>query len=92
MAVYDSEKTRFAARQIRRLASSVDGDIASVIKGTAECLEDLQGRTAQAMENERLSLVKAAGDLAAELNVLALRMDRYANLLEQADEQLEQLL
>lgn len=88
MALYDSAKTREAAAQIRQLAESVNGEVRPGLRDVSVCIEELRGKTAQAMEGQLVQLVKSAAGLSAELEELASRVNAYADLLEQTDAQL----
>lgn len=92
MAVYDSAKTRAAAVQIRKLAEGMDSDVRPGIQGVSECVGELRGKTARAMEDRLIQLVRTASGLSAELGELAQRVNAYADLLEQTDAQLAEKL
>ncbi len=92
MAVYDSAKTRGAGRLLKQLAADMDGNVMPAVRDASGCLESFRGRTAQAMEEQMDQLLKAAAGLQGEMEELAHRIMVYADLLEQADNELAEKL
>ena len=88
MAVYDSAKTREAAAQIKKLSECLDSGVRPGLQDVSGCIEELQGKTAQAMEEKLLQLLKAVSGLSQELEELGGRVYAYADLLEQTDAQM----
>lgn len=92
MAVYDTKKIRNAAVLTRRLANSMTADVQPELLNAGDELEKFHGRTAEAME-DRLSQLEAENQsIVGELEMLTRQLNRYANLLEAADEQLARML
>ena len=92
MAVYDSAKTRQAAKKIRRLADSLDMDVKRSMEMAADDQGRLRGRAAEAMEEDCRQLVSAARKLVYEMETLSRRISAYAVLLEDLDDQLAEKL
>ena len=88
MAVYDSAKTRSISRQMNRLSGSMDADVLPGLRAAKELRYRFHGRTAQAMEQELDRLTRSARGLGDEIGALAAMLNRYADMLEEADEQL----
>lgn len=92
MALYDSAKVRVAAGHIKQVAASFDESVKPGMRGVFDCIEDLRGKTAEAMEEQMTQLWKTAGGISDELNELAVRVNAYAIALEQTDAQLAEEL
>lgn len=92
MAVYDSAKIRNVATLINKLVSTLDADAKPDIRAAAEHIDSFHGKTARAMEEGLERLIRTANGLGEEMSELASRINAYADLLEQADEQLAQKL
>ena len=88
MAVYDSARVRRAARLMRQMAIGMEAEVRPVLDSAWECLSDLHGRTAQAMEERLEALVRSSEGLQTELSRLSAQIDGYADMLEEADRQL----
>lgn len=92
MAVYDTAKIKNAAAAVRKLADSLDNDVRVAIRDTTEGSGTLRGRTAEAMEERRLQLVRSVTAIGQDLEVLAHHIGTYAEMLKEADEQLAEKL
>lgn len=92
MAVYDSAKIRHAATMINHLVGCMDAEVKPGIRTATEYRDYFNGRTAQAMERELEHLLRKASSLEDKMESLAHRLNAYADLLEQADEQLAEEL
>lgn len=88
MALYDSAKAREAAAQIKQVAGSLDGTVRPGMQGVFDCIGDLRGKTAEAMEDRMRQLKKNADSLSEELGDLARKVNAYAVVLEQTDAKL----
>lgn len=92
MAVYDTAKIKNAAAAVRKLADSLNSDVRVAISDTTEGSGTLHGKTAEAMEERRLQLVKTATAIKQDLEVLAHHISTYAEMLKEADERLAEKL
>lgn len=88
MAVYDSAKTRQAARLIGRLAESVSSGVSPSLRRSMEEADVMCGRTAEALEERLQVLTKKCSGMVTELERLSQLLDRCADAMEEADEQL----
>ena len=92
MATYDTAKIRQAAEQIRSVAECLADDVKPAIRGATEGRDALRGRTAEAIEERRFQLEKAAVDVEQSMEELARAVSSYADRLEEADKQLAEEL
>lgn len=92
MATYDTAKIREAAQRIRSIADDLANDVKPAIRNAAEGCEALRGKAAQAMEERRFQLEKAAADVEQCMEELARVVSAYADQLEEVDEQLAEKL
>lgn len=88
MAVYDSAKTRQAARLISRLAERVNSGVSPSLRRSMEEADVMRGKTAEALEERLLVLTKKCSVMVTELEKLSRLLDRCADAIEEADEQL----
>ncbi len=88
MAVYDSEKIRSVATAIKQLTETMRADVYPKLRATNEYRECFRGKTARAMEERLDEFLHTARVLEEDMRLIARRIDLYANLLEEADNQL----
>lgn len=88
MAVYNSVKTRQVARLISRLAESVNSGVSPALRRSLEETDALHGKTAEALEERLLVLTKRCSGMVNEFEELARMLERCADAMEEADEQL----
>lgn len=88
MAVYDSAKTRQAARLIGKLAEDIRSGVSPTLRRSVEETDAMRGKTADALEERLLVLMKKSSDMVTEVEKLSHLLDRCADAMEEADEQL----
>lgn len=88
MAVYDSAKTRHAAKLIGRLAESVNTGVSPALRRSMEETDAMRGKTAEAIEERLTVLTKRCSGIVNELEELSRLLNRCADAMEEADEQL----
>lgn len=92
MAVYDSAKSRNAGRLVRQMALTMDDNVLPMMREASQGMEGLQGKAAQAMEEQTAQLLGTADAIHAALEELSRQMNTYADMLERADEELAEKL
>ncbi|MBQ3079554.1 MAG: hypothetical protein IJC48_06120 [Clostridia bacterium] len=85
MAVYDTQKIKQVAKMIDQVADLMDAEVKAEIRNTAECIEMLRGKTAQAIDERRQQLIHKASSLSLDLDELAHHINTYARMLKEAD-------
>lgn len=74
------------------MAMKLDGNVLSLMREASQSMECLQGKAAQAMEEESAQLIMEVDAVQAELKDLYRQMNAYADMLERADEELAERL
>ena len=70
------------------MAVGMEAEVRPVLGSARECLSDLHGRTAEAMEERLEEMLRSSEGLQTELSRLSGQIDGYADMLEEADRQL----
>lgn len=73
---------------MKALAEGLDGNGKHWLQNTMTSIEPLRGNAAAAMEERLGQLINAAAGLREEIAELAGQLYAYADLMEQADEQI----
>ena len=87
MAIYDSAKAREIAEEMNALRQKLENSIREYRQALAQT-DALSGNTAEAMEESLQQLIATANGLEDEIGNYSHLMHRYANTLEQLDQQL----
>lgn len=88
MANYDTEKILRVAGHMRRLSQCVSSEISPAYAGAMQDTEVLQGRTSRAMEEGLADFRKQAAAIHEDLDFLARQLEKYADALIAADQQI----
>lgn len=86
--IYDTGKIREAARKINRVSARLDSEVADRMKRAAAETEELDGKTADSMEEGFESLLREIRSISASMEDLSRKLKRYANDLDEADEKI----
>ena len=87
--LYDSEKVRQAAREVRELSTGLKDGTEGPGRRVAGGLEPLKGKAAEALDERVHQLNRKVNGVCGELEALSRALEEYAKALEAVDERLK---
>lgn len=90
--IYDTDKIRTAARQVRKLSERLEVESLSGLKRAGDETEELKGEAARALEERIEQLRREVRNIDNELEELGQRLFRFAAKLEAADDRMASLM